>query len=135
MPKFSQSSFSKLSTCEMELQVLFFEVIRSYDCIVLEGFRNQEDQEKAFESGTTTLHWPHGKHNSNPSTAIDVAPYPLDWKNLKRFYHFSGFVLGIAEQLKAQGKMTRSIRCGADWDGDKDLDDQKFNDLVHYELI
>ena len=134
MPKFSQESFSKLSTCHMELQTLFYEVIRSFDCTVLEGHRGEAEQEAAFEKGNTKLHYPNGKHNGQPSMAVDVAPYPVDWKNLKRFYWFAGYVLGIAERLKAEGKMTYSVRWGGDWDSDKDITDQTFNDLVHFEL-
>jgi peptidoglycan L-alanyl-D-glutamate endopeptidase CwlK len=43
--------------------------------------------------------------------------------------------MGIAQKLKDDGKMTHSVRFGGDWDGDKDITDQKFNDLVHFELI
>jgi len=135
MPKFSQESFSKLSTCHMELQTLFYEVIRHFDCQVLEGFRNEADQNKYFEQGNTQLKWPHGRHNSTPSMAVDVAPYPLDWKNAKRFYWFAGYVMGIAQRLKDEGKMTYSVRFGGDWNSDKDITDQNFNDLVHFELV
>ncbi len=85
MPKFSQESFSKLSTCHLDLQVLFFEVIRTFDCKILEGYRNEKDQETAFAAGNTQLHWPDGKHNKQPSFAVDVSPYPVDWNNTKRF--------------------------------------------------
>ncbi len=135
MPKFSQDSFSKLSTCHIELQTLFYEVIRSFDCTVLEGHRGQAEQDAAFEKGNSKLKWPDGKHNGQPSTAIDVAPYPINWVNEKRFYWFAGYVLGIAERMKAEGKMTYSVRWGGDWDCDKDFTDQTFNDLVHFELV
>ena len=115
MPKFSQESFSKLSTCEHDLQVLFFEIIRSFDCSILEGYRNQEDQEKAVREGNSKLHYPDGKHNRQPSCAVDVAPYPVNWTDTKRFYHFGGYVLGVAARLKEEGKMTHSIRWGGDW--------------------
>lgn len=135
MPKFSQQSFSKLSTCHLDLQVLFFEVIRTFDCQVLEGYRNQEDQEKAFNEGNTQLHFPNGKHNRQPSMAVDVAPYPLEWGNAKRFYWFAGYVMGVAMRLKEEGKMSHSVRYGGDWDSDKDIMDNKFQDLVHFELV
>jgi peptidoglycan LD-endopeptidase CwlK len=135
MPKFSQDSFSKLSTCDLDLQALFFEVIRTVDCTILEGYRNQEDQEKAFQDGKTQLHWPNGKHNHQPSYAVDVAPYPVDWNNTKRFYWFGGYVLGIASRLKDEGKMTYPIKWGGDWNGDHSFDHPAFNDLVHFELI
>lgn len=138
MPKFSQESFSKLSTCHLELQTLFYEVVRSFDCSVTEGHRNELDQNAAFERGATKLKWPDGKHNKQPSMAVDVYPYPIDLsnkpKNIARYYLFAGYVLGIAERLKQEGKMTYSVRWGGDWDNDKDLSDQKFDDLVHFEL-
>jgi len=135
MPKFSQPSLSKLSTCDLELQKLFFEVIKYFDCTILEGYRNQADQEKAFQAGNTKLHFPHGKHNQQPSLAVDVAPYPLNWSNTKRFYYFGGFVMGIAKRLKEEGKMTHGVRFGGDWDGDTEVTDQTFMDLVHFEII
>jgi len=135
MPKFSQASFSKLSTCHMDLQVLFYEVIKYFDCTILEGYRNEEDQEKAFAAGNTQLHWPHGKHNHQPSMAVDVSPYPLDWANAARFYWFAGYVMGIAQKLKDDGKMTHSVRFGGDWNGDKNITNEHFKDLVHFELV
>lgn len=135
MPAFSNSSLNKLSTCHKDLQILFNEVIKHFDCTVLEGFRDKDTQNKAFDDGKSKLQWPNGKHNSNPSNAVDVAPYPIDWNDRQRFYFFAGRVLGVADALKDQGKMTHSIRYGGDWNGDNQLNDNKFNDLVHFELI
>lgn len=135
MPKFSKSSFTKLSTCHPDLQVLFYEVIKSFDCQIIEGYRKEEDQEQAFRNGRTQLHWPHGKHNSQPSMAVDVSPWPLEWGNNNRFYWFAGYVMGIAQKLKDEGKMTHAVRYGGDWDCDKSIDDQGFKDLVHFELV
>lgn len=135
MPKFSQDSFSKLSTCHMDLQVLFFEVIRTFDCTILEGFRNEQEQEEAFKKGNSKLHWPNGKHNHSPSQAVDASPYPIEWNNIPRFYWFAGYVMGIAQKLRDEGKMTHAIRYGGDWNNDKIIGDQTFNDLVHFELV
>ncbi len=68
------------------------------------------------------------KHNQNPSLAADVAPWPLDWKDKERFYHFAGRVSGIAQMLGI------AIRWGGDWNGNNDLKDQTFYDLPHFEL-
>lgn len=135
MPTFSTASQQKLFTCHPELQLLFREVIKYFDCTVIEGFRNEADQNKAFAAGNSKLKWPHGKHNQSPSMAVDVAPYPIDWNNTKRMYWFGGFVLGVAQMLKNQGKMVYEVRYGGDWDGDKDINDQTFNDTVHFELV
>ncbi len=135
MPRFSKASFSKLSTCHADLQVLFYEIIKYFDCTIIEGYRNREDQEKAFNAGNSKLHYPYGKHNHYPSMAVDVAPYPIDFSNYKRLYWFAGYVMGIAQKLKDEGKMTHSVRFGGDWDMDYDILDNKFNDLVHFELV
>lgn len=136
MPKFSQKSFSKLSTCHHDLQVLFFEVIKSFDCTILVGYRDQADQEKAFAEGNTKLHYPHGKHNHQPSMAVDVTPYPIDFNNEKLAIWFGGYVLGIAQKLKDEGKMTHSIRWGGSWDGLGKLDTvHQLNDAGHFELV
>ncbi len=136
MPKFSPESFSKLSTCHQDLQVLFYEVIKYIDCSILEGYRNEVDQEEAFSKGTTKLHWPHGKHNNNPSLAVDVAPYPINFNDEKRSIWFGGYVLGIAQKLKDEGKMAHSVRWGGSWDGLGKLDKaDQLNDFNHFELI
>lgn len=139
MPRFSETSFSRLSTCDVELQTLFFEVIKTFDCVVLEGHRGEEAQNKAFEEGHSKLKWPLGNHNSMPSMAVDVAPFEpginVDWKDIQRFHLFAGFVLGIAQRLKDEGKMTKSIRWGGDWNRDYRVKDEKFRDLPHFELV
>jgi len=135
MPKFSQESFSKLSTCHPDLQALFYEVVKHFDCTVLEGYRNQEAQDRAYADGATQLQWPKGKHNHSPSNAVDVAPFPVQWANFKRFYWFAGFVLGIAQKLKEEGKMSHSVRFGGDWNRDDNIDNEHLRDLVHFELV
>jgi len=135
MPKLSQTSFSRLSTCHLELQTLFYEVIRHMDCIIIEGHRNQEDQEDAFQKGESKIQWPNGKHNAAPSMAVDVAPYPINWTDMKSYYYLGGLVIGIAQRLKEEGKMTYSVRWGGDWNRDSKFDDQHFNDLGHFELV
>jgi peptidoglycan LD-endopeptidase CwlK len=135
MPKFSEGSIDKLVTCHRDLQTLFMEVIKYFDCTVLEGFRDKDEQNKAFAEGKSKLQWPNGNHNQLPSRAVDVAPFPINWNDRERFYFFAGRVLGIADMLKAQGKMTHSIRYGGDWNSDTQLKDNKFDDLVHFEIV
>lgn len=136
MPKFSQESFSKLTTCHEDLRVLFFEVIKYFDCTILVGYRNQEDQEAAFASGHTKLHYPNGNHNHQPSMAVDVTPYPVNFNDSKLAIWFAGYVMGIAQKLKDEGKMTHSIRWGGSWDGLGKLDRAgQLNDADHFELI
>ena len=135
MYNFSSDSLAQLKTCHPDLQTLFNEVIKYRDCLVIQGFRNEEDQNKAFQEGKTKLQWPNGKHNSVPSHAIDVTPYPIDWNYLPAFYNFSGFVLGISEYLFKEGQIAHRIRWGGDWNMNQDLKNNKFNDLVHFEIL
>lgn len=135
MPNFGAGSLHKLQTCHPDLQFLFYEVVKHFDCKVLEGFRNEEKQNEAFRNGKSKLQWPHGKHNHTPSLGIDVAPYPVDWNNLARFYWFAGYVMGTAEQLYSEGKITHKIRYGGDWNSNKNISDENFKDLVHFELV
>ena len=129
MSKFGNTSTIRLNGCHNDLRRLFLEVVRNYDCSVLCGHRNEEDQHTAFITKRSKLDWPDSKHNSNPSTAIDVAPYPIDWEDLNRFYHFAGYVLAVADEMNIR------VRWGGDWDGDKSFSDQNFNDLPHWELL
>lgn len=136
MPKFSQSSFSKLSTCHSDLQVLFYEVIKHFDCQILEGYRDEKAQNAAYAVGNSQLKYPYGKHNHHPSYAVDVAPYPIPaWSKTGDFLFFGGYVLGIAAMLKDQGKITHAIRYGGDWSRNNRITDENFKDYLHFEII
>ena len=100
MAKFGKSSKRRLATCHEDLQEIFNEVIKHFDCSVLCGHRGEEDQNKAVESGHSKVAWPNGRHNHNPSIAVDVAPYPINWEDRERMTYFAGMVMGIA---KAKG--------------------------------
>ena len=139
MPKFSTSSALKLSTCHHDLQTLFNEVVKTYDCTIVCGHRNEADQNKAYNEGKSEKRWPESKHNTNPSQAVDVMPYlpevGIDWKDEKALYLFIGKVMVIAHQLWLNGDMAYKVRFGADWDGDGRTADQTFHDGAHCELI
>lgn len=135
MPRFSSTSRTRLSTCHPDLQVLFQHVVQNFDCTILEGHRGQEAQAAAFRAGKSQLRFPHGKHNGEPSMAVDVAPYPIDWGDLPRFRYFAGYVQGVAEMLLLRGEMEHEVRWGGDWDQDTQVKDNSFNDLVHFELV
>lgn len=130
MTQFSNTSMTRLNECDQRLINLFMEVIKYYDCTVICGHRNQIDQDSAYERGSTKLKWPDGKHNTIPSKAVDVSPYPVDWKDNRGFVFFGGFVLGIAKQMNI------NIRWGGLWSNNLNkLKENTFNDLVHFELV
>lgn len=142
MPRFSQTSKDKLATCNSDLQKLFNEVIKHVDCTITCGFRTTEDQQLLYAQGrtmpgsivtncdgVTTLSRHQAKSPFLPqeSDAVDVVPYPIDWNDRDRFYHFAGVVRGIAHMMGIK------IFWGGDWDNDYTLDDQSFFDYPHFE--
>lgn len=127
--KFSRKSMKELETCHPELQRLFKEVIKQFDCSVIGGYRSNEQQEEFYRKGFSKLRGGQSKHNYHPSLAVDVCPYPIDWENKERFILFAGYVKGVANRLGIK------IRWGGDWDSDNFMKDQTFNDLPHFELI
>lgn len=120
MPKFSIKSMQKLSSCDGKLQVLFYEVIKEIDCTIICGYRGKKEQNIAFAEGNSKLQYPNSRHNTYPSQAVDVAPYPIDWKDIKRFKDLSKVVFKHAAILGID------IEWGGDW--------KKFKDYPHYQL-
>jgi len=129
MSKFSDKSIERLGTCDIRLQQLFNKVSENYDCTVLCGHRTKEEQNEAVRTGHSKLVFPRSKHNSYPSKAVDVVPFPIDWKDRERFLHFAGYVLGVANTMGIK------IRCGADFNGDLNFKNDSFFDAPHFELL
>jgi peptidoglycan L-alanyl-D-glutamate endopeptidase CwlK len=109
------------------LQQICNEVIQVYDITVLEGYRDKERQNYYFKTGASKLRYPQSRHNSEPSLAVDIAPWPINWTDINRFYFMAGHVFMAAHKLGVR------ITWGGDWDGDKSFKDNKFNDLPHFE--
>ncbi len=130
MPSFSKRSLSRLSECHPDLQFLFKEVVKYFDCTIICGHRGEEEQNRAFKNNRSKLEYPKSKHNKEPSLAVDVVPYPVEWKNTKRMYLFAGYVWATAKRLGID-----NLRLGCDWDSDTEINDQTFHDLPHFELV
>ncbi len=133
MATFGNRSRKNLNETHEDLQLLFNEVIKYYDCSVICGHRNRTDQNKAYHEGRSTLKYPRSKHNSLPSKAVDVVPYfknrpHIRWDDTDKFYEFVGFVQGVAAMLDIK------ITCGHNWDMDDELHDSSFIDLPHFQL-
>jgi len=128
VPKFGRKSRERLNTCDSKLQKVFNEVIKHVDCSVLEGHREKDRQNKLYEEGKTKVKYPNGRHNRQPSSAVDVTPYPVDWKDRERQTLFAGFVIGVASQMNI------NLRWGGDWDQDFQVVDNRFDDFPHFEL-
>ena len=128
-------SEARLRTCHDVLQAVCRQALKisPFDLTILEGHRDEEAQNAYFADGKSKLKWPESKHNSSPSLAVDIAPYPVRWENTFKFYVLGGLMFAAAEQvnLKQHGFQ---LRWGGDWDGDWTNRDQRFYDLPHFEL-
>lgn len=136
MYKFGKTSLARLSTAHAVLQTLFKRVIIRTDCSITQGTRGREAQTLVFERGLSRVEWPNSKHNSTPSMAVDVVPWPEKWSSVPAFLKLKDIVLDEWAKMK-QENLTQgfTLRWGGDWDGDGDRKDQTFDDLPHWELI
>ena len=91
-----------------------------HDFTVICGHRNEADQNKAFKEKRTQLRWPKSKHNQLPSRAVDLAPYPIDWNDEKRFIWLATYMYRAAAHENVW------IRWGGHW---------TFKDMPHFELM
>lgn len=130
MPAFGKVSQSRLDTCHDQLQFVMNKAILRVDFSILCGFRGEEEQMAAYRAvpKKSNALWLESPHNYKPSFGVDIAPYPIDWQDHKRFAHLAGIVVGIG---LANGI---PLTWGGDWDRDGVLSDQKFNDLPHIEI-
>lgn len=150
MPEFSPNSARNLLTCHQDLQTVFHYVIKEFDCTIIYGHRSIEKQFELYKIGRIKTpsgwiktgnvitykdgHTNKSKHNFSPSLAVDVVPYPIDWRNMDRMRFFVGFVLGWARALYSYGAISSTIVSGMDWDNDTILTDQRFLDIPHFQI-
>lgn len=99
------------------------------DFTLLSGYREQEEQDELFAKGMSKLKYPMSKHNTNPSMAVDFAPYPIDWKDERAFSLVAGVIITVGNMNNIK------LRWGGDWDNDGSTRDQTFMDLGHLELV
>jgi len=131
MPSFGNISTLRLSTCDKKLQDILTEAIKIIDFSIICGHRNEIEQQKMFAEGKSKLQYPKSKHNSMPSKAVDIAPYRngIDWNNIGEFKKLAGLIFGIAHSKGIK------LRWGGTWGGLDDLNQSKFLDFPHFELV
>lgn len=120
MPKFSQASEARLQTCHPDLQAVCRELIKQYDFAVLEGHRGETAQNAAYNAGNSHVRYPNSAHNKNPSLAVDIVPYPVDWGNLARFRELICRFDAVAAVLRSRGEIQSCFEYGAFWSDFKD---------------
>jgi peptidoglycan L-alanyl-D-glutamate endopeptidase CwlK len=130
MPKFGKTSMKRLQTCHPDIARVLEQAIKNGpDFSILCGHRTQAEQDKVVADGMSKVAWPNSKHNSTPSMAVDIVPYPVDWNDTNRFRVLAGYVLGIADAMGI------SLRWGGDWSRDFSEKDERFRDMPHFELV
>lgn len=120
--KFGSKSQEKLNQCDIRLKALCEKMLSrsDFDMTITCGHRGKEEQEKAFNEGKSKAHFGQSKHNSLPSKAVDICPYPINWDtNDIRWHKMVGLAYDCAREMGIK------IRCGAFF---------SFKDYPHIEL-
>lgn len=107
MYRFGKVSRERLAQCDEKLQQILNELIKEIDVTILCGHRGEEEQNAVFEAGRSQVQFPNSKHNSVPSKAVDVAPYPVDWKDIARFEDMCDRIQLLAQELGIGIRMGR----------------------------
>lgn len=138
MPSFGAVSVKNLIECDLRLQLLFNRAIQTFDCSIICGRRTNAEQARLFALGLSRARPGESKHNVDVpdlSRAVDVYPYPHEEPDLRRFYYFGGFVMGLVVELDLP------IRWGGDWHNEllvhkiSNRRRHTFDDLAHWEIV
>ena len=124
MPHFGKRSKRRLKGIHPKLVSVLNELVKIMDVTIIEGLRTEARQLELLAQGKSKTKY--SKHLEGK--AVDLAPYPIDWEDRDRFHYMGGMIRGIAKQLNV------SVRWGGDWDGDGEVKDNGFDDLVHVEI-
>lgn len=129
-PLLGTGSIERLKDVHPLLRTVIFEAIKLYDFTVVWGYRGKAAQDVAYESGASKQPWPTSKHNSIPSLAVDLAPWPAVYDaHPLDFAFMAGVVATVAQQLRID------VRWGGDWNMNLTSKDENFKDLGHFELL
>lgn len=133
MRAWSSRSAARLATCHPLLRELMDRALADpalpHDLTVLCGHRTMQEQEAAWLSGASKLHWPASAHNYMPSLAVDVAPWvdgavSWDWP---RYHEIAPVIRSAWDHMAAEGLTSGwALMWGGDW--------PRFPDGPHWEL-
>ncbi len=141
--KFGERSIANLNTAHPDLQLIIKTALISsmVDFGVSEGHRTLERQKELYDEGKSRIDGisKKGKHNHNPSLAVDIYAYVPGHKNLTfdkvHLAYLGGHILLVGKLLYESGQVEHKLRWGGNWDGDGVLlHDQKLWDMPHFEL-
>jgi len=147
MYRLGKGSLQKLESVHHDLvKIIKLAITRTpVDFGISEGNRSLERQKELYDQGKSKIDGINkkGKHNYNPSLAVDIYAYHPDIATRKKIAYdvptlciIAGVIISCADELKAKGDIKHSIRWGGNWDNDGViLYDQSFDDLPHFELV
>lgn len=157
--KFSERSLSAMNGIHPKLREVLDHAATiasaSEDFMVLEGVRSREAMMVNYGKGRVAseltkfgipahyaqpsvakVTWLADPFNSNHKLmpdgyghAVDLAPWPVDFKDIKRYVTLYTLIMGSAREVGVK------LRSGMDWDGDGHLMERGETDLGHYEII
>ena len=147
MPSFGKTSENNLIHVDYRLVRLFRKVVENFDCTILSGYRSPSEQYDLYKKGRAEIDgvWQIvdksqvvtykdgykkiSLHNYGPpSLAVDVTPWPIDWKDKARLSYFAGYVKSVAFT------MGYNVKWGADWNQDTHIEEETFKDWPHFQI-
>jgi len=131
MSRYSKKSLEQLETCCKELQEIFAEVIKIYDCTITEGHRNEKQQNELYKANLSKVQFPNGNHNKIPSDAVDAYPC-LKGLGVSYDANDCSFMAGVV--FVTAERLGYKIRWGGIWDNNS-IKTNRFKDMGHYEII
>lgn len=121
-----QKSLALLETVKPELKKVILKACETmpFDITILEGIRSYDRQLQLYKEGASkTL---KSKHLTGD--AIDIAPWPINWKDIERFNTMAEVVLNAAKELDVH------VVWGGNWSEKPHDPKGKFQDCPHFQL-
>ena len=121
--KWGKSSLNNLKSCDKRLQDLANMMLArsDFDLTITCGFRGEAEQNDAFNRGVSKARFGQSKHNTFPSQAIDIVPYPINWDTTDRRWQEMAL-----NAMWCAGRLNIKIRWGGTF--------KKLADYPHFEI-
>ena len=132
MRAWGRTSKKHRESIDHRLNAVSDKVLQIRDHSIIKGHRPEAEQNDPFDRGASKLRWPDGNHNSIPSKALDMRPYPMPEgeETLREdLSYLAGLYVGIGSQAGLR------LRWGGDFDQDGETADYRWDDLWHIEIV